>query len=399
VAPDPEEDSTTYVDAESVDLAAAEAEPRERRARRLFGAAGRGVVAVAAAVVLVAAGVLWAVLANLDDSVKGGRVIDVPNSPDSADGAIDILLVGNDSRTDNEGRPLPDDVLKQLRTEQKSGVATDTVVLIRVPEGGGRATAVSIPRDLRVRIPDAPDGPINTAYGVAKERAAEGLRDKGVTDERQLARESDDEGRRMLVQVVQQVTGVRVDRYAELNLYGFYLLSEAIGGVEVCLRADAVDSDSGADFKAGTQSISGGDALSFVRQRRGLPGGEADRIARQQVFMAGLVDKVLSTGTLTDPATVSRLTDTLGRTVVIDEDWNILDFARQARELAAGDVDFVTAPAGTGTGPADLRAFVGALTGDPTTTSTAGPSESVAGPSETSVAPKAFSRRTPTCVN
>lgn len=382
-------------------LVAGEVDPRRRDARRRFSTARRGVVAVAAAAVLVAAGVTWKVMDGIDDGVKTGQVLDVPGSPDAADGATDILLVGNDSRTDTEGRPLPDDVLKQLRTEQKSGTATDTLVLIRVPDRGGRAAAVTIPREVRVPIPDAGDGPINTAYGVAKQRAETALRGQGVTDERRLARESDDAGRKVLVQVVQQLTGIRVDRYAELNLYGFYLISEAVGGVDVCLKADTVDSDSGATFKAGRQSVSGGDALSFVRQRRGLPRGELDRIVRQQVFMQGLADKVLSTGTLTDPAKVSRLTDTLKRTVAIDADWNVLDFARRMQELAAGNVEFLTAPAtttpdGTTTAdPAAIRTFVTTVLG------TAAPSATALPADRTTVraTPVNFVLREPPCVH
>ncbi|WP_231648457.1 protein kinase domain-containing protein [Saccharothrix sp. NRRL B-16348] len=398
---DPAEEATTHVEPEPEPVEVA-GDRRDRRARRLAGNAGRGAIALVAAVVLVAAGITWVVLTGIGDDVKAGDVLNVPGSPDAADGATDILLVGNDSRTDAEGRPLPDDVLKQLRTEQKSGVSTDTLVLIRVPDGGGRAAAVSLPRDIRVPIPDAPDGPVNSAYGVARQREETALRGAGVTDERRLARESDDAGRKVLVQVVQQLTGVRVDRYAELNLYGFYLISEVIGGVEVCLKADAVDPGSGADFKAGPQSISGGDALSFVRQRGGLPRGELDRIARQQAFMEGLVDKVLSSETLTDPATVTRLTDTLRRTVVIDAEWDILDFAQRMRELAAGNVEFLTAPVTvtpdgtTSVDPAGLRAFVGGLAGGaPTTSATAAGAERSSG----TVVPVGFVRRAPTCVN
>ncbi|MEJ2853422.1 MULTISPECIES: protein kinase domain-containing protein [unclassified Saccharothrix] len=392
---DPAEALTTHVHPEPD-------EPSDRRARRLFGIARRSVVALAAAVVLVAAGITWVVLGNVDDGLRTGPVLGVPGSPDAADGATDILLVGTDSRTDTEGRSLPDDVLKQLRTEQKSGTATDTVVLVRVPDKGGKAAAVSIPRDLRVPIPDAGDGPINSAYGVAKQRAEADLRARGITDERRLARESDDAGRKALVQVVQQLTGVRVDRYAELNLYGFFLISEAVGGVEVCLKADTTDTDSGAAFKAGRQSVSGGDALSFVRQRQGLPRGELDRIVRQQVFMAGLVDKVLSSGTLTDPASVSRLTDTVRRTVAIDSDWDVLDFARRMQELAAGNVDFLTAPTrtapdGTTTAdPAGVQSFIANLAGrTPTSSATA----AAAKPSSPRVTPVRHLRYEPPCVD
>jgi anionic cell wall polymer biosynthesis LytR-Cps2A-Psr (LCP) family protein len=148
----------------------------------------------------------------------------------------------------------------------------------------------------------------------------------------------------VLVQVVQQLTGVRIDHYAEINLYGFYMLTEAIGNVEICLKRDVVDPDSGSDFKAGRQLISGSDALSFVRQRHGLPNGDLDRIVRQQVFMAAVAKKMLSPGVLTNRNTIAELSEALQRTTVIDANWDVMDFAQQLREVATGSVEFTTAP-------------------------------------------------------
>ncbi|MFS8582929.1 MAG: LCP family protein, partial [Limnochordales bacterium] len=106
---------------------------------------------------------------------------------------------------------------------------------------------------------------------------------------------------------VEELTGRKIDNYASVNLLGFYEITEAVGGVEVCLKQATSDKDSGADFAAGHQTISGGDALAFVRQRHGLPRGDLDRIVRQQAFMAGLAKKVLSTQTLTDPDKLNDL--------------------------------------------------------------------------------------------
>ncbi|WP_244990303.1 protein kinase domain-containing protein [Saccharothrix coeruleofusca] len=369
VTPDPADDVTAHV-ATHVAAGPPADRPARRRAGRVLGRVGRVVVALAAVAVLVSAGIAWWVLSGVDEQVKVPGVLDVPGSPDSADGMTDLLLVGSDSRTDAEGRPLPDDVLRQLRTEQSAGVNTDSAILVRLSEGGGRAAAVSIPRDLRVPLPDAGEGSISEVFGVGKQRAEAELRASGVVDEQRLARESDTAGRRLLVQVVQQLTGVRVDRYAELNLYGFYLLSQAVGGVEVCLKADVADPGSGAVFKAGPQSVSGSDALSFLRQRQGLPRGDLDRIARQQAFLGALIDKITSAGTLTDPAAVSDLVAAVKRTMVVDSGSDLLDLAGRLREVAAGDVDFLVLPVQAAAGgpegavtadPATVRAFINGL--------------------------------------
>ncbi|MGH3902759.1 MAG: LCP family protein, partial [Pseudonocardiaceae bacterium] len=218
---------------------------------------------------------------------------------------------------------------------------------------------------------------INSVYGVRQATVSRQLRDSGFADEAQIERESAQGGRRALVNTVEQLTGARIDHYAEINLYGFYLLTQAIGGVEVCLNEATTDPGSGANFPAGRQTLSGGDALSFVRQRGGLPRGDLDRIVRQQVFMASAVNEVLSAGTLTDPTRLSALVSATRSSVVLDQDWDMLGFAQQMHGIAAGAVDFVTIPvldvaARSAEGqsiitvdPAQVRAFVAGLVGAP----------------------------------
>jgi len=92
------------------------------------------------------------------------------------------------------------------------------------------------------------------------------------------------------------------------------------------------------------QTLTGPDALSFVRQRKNLPRGDLDRITRQQVFMASLARKVLSAGTLTNPAALGQLSAAVQRSVVIDSGWNVVGFAVQLSGLAGGAVRFRTIP-------------------------------------------------------
>ncbi|MCQ4121467.1 LCP family protein [Rhodococcus sp. FXJ9.536] len=261
----------------------------------------------------------------------------------SADGAVDILMVGTDSRTDAHGNPLSQEELDSLRAGEEVASNTDTIVLIRVPNDGSSATAISIPRDSYVDVPGIGKSKINAAYGATKETERLKLVEGGSTD-KEAEEQSTESGREALIESVAELTGITVDHYAEVGLLGFVLLTNAVGGVDVCLN-EPVDEDlSGAHFPAGEQSLKGADALSFVRQRHDLPRGDLDRIVRQQVFMASLVGKVLSAKTLSDPGKLNELSAAVQRSVVLDDDWDIIEFATQLQDLAGGKVQFETIP-------------------------------------------------------
>lgn len=306
-----------------------------------------------------------------------------------ADGAVDILIVGTDSRTDAHGNPLSQAELDSLRAGNEVASNTDTIILIRVPVDGSSATAISIPRDSYVKVPGIGMSKINAAYGATKETERLKLVENGATLD-EAEKESTKAGREALIKSVADLTGVTVDRYAEIGMLGFVLLTDAVGGVEVCLEEPVYEVLSGAHFPAGTQTLTGEDALSFVRQRHELPRGDLDRIVRQQVFMASLVGKVLSGKTLSDPRKLEGLTSAVQRSVVLDEDWDIIEFATQLKDLAGGEVRFGTIPVADLSGmtsygesivrvePKEVRKYVAGLVGlevddseDSTTTSAA----------------------------
>ncbi len=298
-------------------------------------------LAVLSVVVVGATGAAWSLYHDVTSGMTTTNVI----TGGSSGGDQNILLVGVDSRTDAQGNPLPKQVLEQLRSGAESGVLnSDTIILVHVPADGGSASAFSIPRDSYVDIPGHRRDKINAAYPATKANASERLAADGVTDPKELDRESSQAGRSALIQTVQDLTGVTVDHYAEMNLLGFYNLTNAIGGVDVCLKAPANDPLSGANFTAGPQTISGGAALAFVRQRHGLAGGDLSRINRQQVFMAAVAKKILDAGTLTDSDKRSALIGVVQQSVVIDSGWDLLSFASRGSDLAAGKVDFLTIP-------------------------------------------------------
>jgi LCP family protein required for cell wall assembly len=304
----------------------------------------RVAVAVVSALVLMVTGYGWTAYREL-----GARLVtsDVLTRDRPSDGVTDILLVGLDSRTDAAGNPLPRELFDALDVGPDQGTLnTDTLILVRIPdEAGLPTTAVSIPRDSYVAIPGFGTHKINSAYARAAAAARTRLAAQGVTGPA-LEQQAAQAARRTLVTTVEQLAGVSVDHYAEVNLAGFADITQAVGGVPVCLNAPVRDSYSGADFAAGPQTLQGPAALAFVRQRHGLPRGDLDRVVRQQAFLASLAHEVLSTGTLADPAQVSGLIAAVSRYVVVDSGWDLLAFAAQARGLTADAISFRTIPTG-----------------------------------------------------
>ncbi len=323
-------------------------------------------------------GYAWAAMQGLVDGLTVADVIGTSGGGDMpADGARDILLVGMDSRTDAQGNPLSEEMLAKLRAGVADGeLNTDTLIFVRIPNDGSKAVAVSLPRDSYVSIPGYGKHKINSAYARAKFDAMDRLRSEGVTDQRELEVQGNQEGAKTLISTVEKLTGATIDNYASINLLGFHDITKAIGGVDVCLNEPVNDPYSGANFEAGKQTIAGFEALAFVRQRHGLLRGDLDRVVRQQVFMAGLARKVLSAGTLADPGKLSDLIDAIKKSVVLNQGWDILGFAHQLKGLSGGQIEFRTVPVEnpeyeTGDGlaiqvdPTEVRRFVQGMAGAP----------------------------------
>jgi LCP family protein required for cell wall assembly len=338
--------------------------------------------------VLGATGYTWTQLNRIDTGIKTADVIapeaQTPTGPQAVTVEQNILMVGLDARTDALGNPLPKSLLDMLHAGSSSdgGDTTDTMIVVHIPAGGGAATAISIPRDSYVQIAGGFGmHKINSAYTYGKQAALKTLRAKGVTGA-DLATQSDAAGASSTIETVQQFTGLTINHYAAVNLAGFYSLSVAVGGVPVCLNAAVNDKYSGANFPAGEQTLSGVQALEFVRQRHGLANSDLDRIVRQQAFLSSMAKTVLGAGTLASPAKLSNLIDAVQSAVVIDHGWDILSFAQQMRGLSSGAIKFGTIPVQSITlqtpydgdavkvDPAQVREVVHGLTGNTDTTPT-----------------------------
>ena len=267
-------------------------------------------------------------------------------APQSKNGDTNILLIGLDSRRDNEGNPIPKEISKLLHVGPATvgGYNTNTLILIHIPADGKKAVAVSIPRDNYVNVPGYGMKKIKEAYGYAKYAEDSKLYKEGV---KQPLRErlSRDAGRAATLATVSQFLDVPIDHFAEVNLIGFYDLANALGGIQVCLNKAVSDTKySGAVFPAGLQTISGADALKFVRQRHGLPNGDLDRTHRQQAFIAGVITKFRTQGVFGDIGKISALLDVAKKDVVIDSGFDVLGFLPQAKALTSGNIKFHTLP-------------------------------------------------------
>lgn len=301
----------------------------------------RALAVIVAATVVLGTGVAWTKIRSFDSGIN--HISSAALGGGGDDGAVDILLVGMDSRTDAHGNPLSEDELAALRAGDDVSTNTDTIILVRIPNNGKSATAISIPRDSYVAAPGLGKTKINGVYGQVKENDRLKLVESGVPDTEADAR-STEAGRGALIKTVADLTGVTVDHYAEIGLLGFALITDALGGVNVCLKNPVYEELSGADFPAGWQKLNGPQALSFVRQRHDLPRGDLDRVTRQQVVMASLAHQVISSKTLSSPATLNRLQQAVQRSVVLSAGWDVMDFAEQLQKLAGGNVAFSTIP-------------------------------------------------------
>lgn len=306
--------------------------------------------------VLVGSGYAWATYRSFTANiVRVNAITPVPDSggPASA-GGIDgadqnILMVGNDDRDS-----ATDAELAQLGTTRDGGsYNTDTMMLLHLPANGAKATAISFPRDSYVTIPGHGKNKLNAAYPIGI-TAAHG--DKAA-------------GARLLVQTIEKMTGLHIDHFVQVDLIGFYRISTAIGGVNLCLNramgpatngqigvgfdsgtepdGTFVPDYSGIDLKAGVnKNVKGKQALAFVRQRHGFPDGQGDldRIKRQQYFLSAVFRKISSAGTLLNPLKLQSLLKAVSTSLQMDDSLEPTKLAQQMQNLQAGNFTFTTIP-------------------------------------------------------
>ncbi|MFB7667308.1 LCP family protein [Kitasatospora sp. NPDC056138] len=324
--------------------------------------AGRAAACAVSVAVLGASGFTWYELKDLSDGLTTSSALDEArrNAPPHLDKSVNLLLIGLDSRKDMDGNDLPPDVVEnELHAGSSSdigGYNTNSLIVLHIPANGGKVTALSVPRDDYVQTVGA-DGrmhKIKEAYGIAKDAAEGKLQGKGLS-KAELERQSREAGRSATIQTVQKLLDIPIDHFAEVNLIGFYDIAKALQPIRVCLNHPVSDpivartathegGGTGLKLPAGYSDLNAADALSFVRQRHNLPNGDLDRTHRQQAFIASVEYKLKQQGVVGDLGQMQKLFDVVKKDVVIDNRWDILDFAQQAPNLTGGNVEFNTLP-------------------------------------------------------
>jgi LCP family protein required for cell wall assembly len=258
----------------------------------------------------------------LDDKVKRSdpfSAITGDRPPKVVDGALNILVLGSDSR---DGAAFnPND--KSSSKGAVAGERADTIMLMHVPASQDKAYAISIPRDTYVFVPKHKEfgghrAKINAAYAWG--------------------------GETLTVRTVEGFTGVKIDHVAKIDFNGFQRMTDALGGVTVQVDKTVFDPRSKRTFTAGPNELDGAAALDYVRQRYNLPRGDFDRVQRQQIFMRALMQKATDSGTLTNPVKLKRFLDATADSVEVDKGLSIKDMALQFRKLRPADLSFITTP-------------------------------------------------------
>ncbi|MEQ4720274.1 LCP family protein [Nonomuraea sp. B19D2] len=229
-----------------------------------------------------------------------GRVADTPGT--------NWLLVGSDSR-----KGLSAAQRKKLATGRAVGQRTDSMMLLHIPDTGDKPTLVSLPRDSAVTIPGKGRDKLNAAYNG---------------------------GPQLLVRTVETVTGVRIDHYMEIGFAGFVNIVDAIGGVEINVRAAVDDPKAGLKLKKGTQMLNGAQALGYVRTRKGGALPDFERTKRQRQFLGAVVKKAASPGVLINPFTSIPLAMSATDAVAVDDGTGAFDMLSLG--LAMGDSPVTT---------------------------------------------------------
>jgi LCP family protein required for cell wall assembly len=331
----------------------------------IAGKVGYAVMCVVAAVVLVVSGYAYKTVSLVNGIGKG---VAIQNG--ASIGAMNILLMGLESRTDYEGQTLSAGLLAAMHAGSVEGVDnegvggqdTNTLILLHVFAGGQKAVGFSIPRDDYVTYPQAYDGQsagkIDQAYGLAYAQSLSSTVSSSMSSKQRYL-EANQAGQAATLATVTAVTGQKIDHFAEVNLAGFYYLAQSFGGIEACIKPSSGDSnltDANSGFnavldgyktgKGGSQylHLSAPQALAFVRERDNLPNGDLDRTHRQQAVLDYVIWKLENDGALSDVSQVTALLTTAEKYLITDSTWNLLDFATDMHALTGKNLQFYTAP-------------------------------------------------------
>ena len=263
----------------------------------------------------------WTQIARVDAAPSGQRPADQPGKT--------FLLVGSDSRAG-----LSKAEQKRLGTGSTGGQRTDTIMIVYVPPGG-KPALISVPRDSYVDIPKSGKNKINAAYAFG--------------------------GPQLLVQTVEQNTGLRMDGYMEIGFGGFVNIIDALGGIRMCLPKAIKDRDSHIDLPKGCQTLSGVEALGYVRMRMADPLGDLGRVQRQREMLAAIAKKAASPATVLNPIRYWKLNMAIADAIKLGRDTSLpetLMLALAMKRISSGNGLTLTIPVSSTGAPTPVGSAV-----------------------------------------
>ncbi len=267
---------------------------RLRRSRAWVGilqSVGVVVVVIALSAGSIAGIAVWQTIASIKPGVHLAHIRGT-NEPvpqvGAITGAVNLLLTGTDTRSGQDGFEDKADLAGS------SGAGNnDVTMVLHISADHQHATVVSIPRDLLVTIPACPRSNGSVAPPATLAMFNTTLSRGGLS---------------CTVLATEKLTGLDIQYAAEISFDGVIEMSNAVGGVTVCLATNLNDKYVGLNLPAGEQTIEGADALAFLRSRHGVgDGSDLGRISDQQLFMSSLVRKLTSAGVLSNPLTLYTL--------------------------------------------------------------------------------------------
>jgi len=223
----------------------------------------------------------------------------LPPSIGEIEGGVNMLVVGTDS-CDGPNAALSG----ACQEHDTDGERNDVTMLVHISDAPRRVTVVSFPRDMIVPIPSC-TGEDGTQYSAMSAQMLNSSYMYG--------------GLKCTVATIESLTGIDIQFAAATRWTGVIAMSDAIGGVDVCVADDISDSHTGLNLTKGTHTLEGAQALQFLRIRHGIgDGSDLGRISNQQQFLSSLVRKLQSEGVLNNPATLFNLANTAISQVTAD---------------------------------------------------------------------------------
>jgi LCP family protein required for cell wall assembly len=221
----------------------------------------------------------------------------------------------------------------------RGGTLNDVNILLHVADDHKSATVVSLPRDLVIPHPSCTDPASGETYAAMSAQPLNVAMSRG--------------GISCVVNTVESLTGLDIPYAAQLSFKAVVKMTDAIGGVTVCVADDIVDPKADLDLKAGMQTISGKTALGFLRTRHGVgDGSDLSRISVQQIYLSALVRQVKSADTLTNPGKLYNLADAAATYVKLSKSLTSLDtmvaMAKTLRTMDLSKLTFIQYPGTTG---------------------------------------------------